>query len=164
MTNNTLNILLIVGVILVGYFLLIRPQQKRMRQHMELLNRLHHGDEVITQSGIYGTVTALEDDTVLIEISEGVEIRVLKNSIAKTIVAAEPEEEEEEELAEEPEVEEEEPEAEAETAAEPEEKAGASKAEEAEKAEAEEETNGAIAPKSSGKGKGKGKGGAAKEI
>ncbi len=144
MSNNTINLLLIVGVILVGYFLLIRPQQKRMRAHMELLNRLHHGDEVVTQSGIYGTVTALEDDTVLIEISEGVEIRILKNSIARTIVPAEEEPEDEEERAEDTEAKEEEPEEE--TA--PEESA------EAGKAEGSEEAARAGAAKQSGKGKG----------
>ncbi len=153
MSNNTINILLIVGVIAVGYFLLIRPQQKRMRQHVELLNRLHHGDEVVTQSGIYGTVTALEDDTVLIEISEGVEIRVLKNSIARTIVAAE-EPEEEEELVEDAETEDEEPE----------EDPAPSKTDESEKAEGGDEASGAMAPEASGKGKGKGKSGGPKEA
>ncbi len=163
MSNNAINLLLIVGVILVGYFLLIRPQQKRMRAHMELLNRLHSGDEVITQSGIYGTVTALEDDTVLIEISEGVEIRILKNSIARTIVAAEEEPEDEEEPVEESE---EEPEEEAaseehETAEEPEE------SQETEESEAEkaEEARGAAAPKPAARSKGKGRGkGGAKEA
>ncbi len=159
MSNNTINLLLIVGVILVGYFLLIRPQQKRMRQHVELLNRLHHGDEVITQSGIYGTVTALEDDTVLIEISEGVEIRILKNSIARTIVASEEEPEEGEELAEGTEVKEEGPE---EGAAAPEtveeEKAEAEAESGKDEAEAESvEATDTKAAKPSGKGRGKGK-------
>jgi len=97
-----MSILLIVGLIAIFYFMLIRPQQKRMRQQMELMNSLHAGDEVMTSAGIYGTITEVEDDTILLEISEDVEIRVAKSAIARTFTAREePEEEETEEEAEE---------------------------------------------------------------
>ncbi|NPV59520.1 MAG: preprotein translocase subunit YajC [Actinobacteria bacterium] len=91
-----MSILLIVGLIAIFYFMLIRPQQKRMRQQMELINNLRAGDDVMTSSGIYGTITEIEEDTVLLEVAEDVEIRVAKSAIARTFTAhGEPEDEEE---------------------------------------------------------------------
>ncbi len=81
----------LVLIVVVFYFLLIRPQQRTMRAHAELMRKIGLGDEVVTQAGIFGTVTALEDDTLLIEISEGVEIRILRSSVAKTLTPGEEE-------------------------------------------------------------------------
>jgi preprotein translocase subunit YajC len=98
MNESYMSILLIVGLIAIFYFMLIRPQQKRMRQQVELMNNLHTGDDVMTSAGIYGTITEVEEDTVLLEVSEDVEIRVAKSSISRTFnVHEEPEEEEPEE-------------------------------------------------------------------
>jgi preprotein translocase subunit YajC len=108
--ENSMSIVLIVGLIVIFYFMLIRPQQKRMRQQMELMNNLRNGDDVMTSSGIYGTITEIEEDTVLLEVSEDVEIRVAKSAIARTFT--EREETEEEEHAEEEESDEEADEAE----------------------------------------------------
>jgi len=115
MNESTMSILLIVGLIAIFYFMLIRPQQKRMRQQVELMNNLRTGDDVMTSSGIYGTITEIEEETVLLEISEDVEVRVAKSAIARTFAEHEEPEEETEETPEEPEEEEE-----AETAEEPE--------------------------------------------
>jgi len=82
----------IIMILLFGaifYFLLWRPQQKRMRSQMEMMESIRVGDEVVTQGGIYGYVTELEDDTLLMEVSEGVEIRVAKSSIYRNLSAAE---------------------------------------------------------------------------
>lgn len=108
MNESTMSILLIVGLIVIFYFMLIRPQQKRMRQQMELMNNLREGDDVMTSSGIYGTISEIEEETVLLEISEDVEVRVAKSAISRTFSAheeaeEEPGEEEEAESAEEPE-------------------------------------------------------------
>ncbi|MBC7246597.1 MAG: preprotein translocase subunit YajC [Actinobacteria bacterium] len=93
-----MSIILIVGLIVIFYFMLIRPQQKRMRQQMELMNNLRAGDDVMTSSGIYGVITEVEEDTVLLEVAEDVEIRVAKSAIARVFSAKEePEEEEPEE-------------------------------------------------------------------
>ena len=108
MNESTMSILLIVGLIAIFYFMLIRPQQKRMRQQTELMGNLHTGDDVMTSSGIYGTVSEIEEETVLLEVSEDVEIRVAKNSIVRNFTGHEEPEEETEE-AEEPEEETEEP-------------------------------------------------------
>ena len=94
MNESTMSILLIVGLIAIFYFMLIRPQQKRMRQQTELMNNLRTGDDVMTSSGIYGTISEIEEETILLEISEDVEIRVAKNAIARSFT--EPEEPEEE--------------------------------------------------------------------
>jgi preprotein translocase subunit YajC len=103
MNESTMSILLIVGLIVIFYFMLIRPQQKRMRQQMELMNNLRTGDDVMTSSGIYGTITEIEEETVLLEISEDVEVRMAKSSIARTFAEHEEPEEESEETPEEPE-------------------------------------------------------------
>jgi preprotein translocase subunit YajC len=102
MNESYMSILLIVGLIAIFYFMLIRPQQKRMRQQGELMSNLRVGDDVMTSAGIYGTITEVEEDTILLEISEDVEIRVAKSAIARTFtVREEPEEEPEEEETEE---------------------------------------------------------------
>jgi preprotein translocase subunit YajC len=75
-------------VIFLGliYLVGIRPQQKRRRELESLMTRLSAGDEVVTVSGIYGTVTEIEDgETVLLEIAEDTDIRIAKGSIARII-------------------------------------------------------------------------------
>ncbi len=94
-SSSWMSILLIVGLIAVFYLMLIRPQQKRMRQQMEMMSNLRAGDDVMTSSGIYGTITELEEDTVLLEVAEEVEIRVAKSAIARTFTTREELEEEE---------------------------------------------------------------------
>jgi preprotein translocase subunit YajC len=75
-------------MIVVMYFLLIRPQQRRMKAQQDLLRAIGDGDEVITASGMYGFVTAIEGDTVWLEIAEGVDIRVSKSAIARKLDSA----------------------------------------------------------------------------
>jgi preprotein translocase subunit YajC len=72
----------------VFYFLLIRPQQKRVRAQQALLSAVEPGDEVITTAGIYGTVTELDEDegTIEVEIAPNTRIRMLKSGIARRVV------------------------------------------------------------------------------
>lgn len=68
------------------WFLMIRPQQRRRRELQNLIDRLAPGDDVVTVSGLYGTVTEIEEgDTILLEVAEDVDIRVAKGSIARVI-------------------------------------------------------------------------------
>ena len=67
---------------LVFYFLLIRPQQKRARQHKELLENLKRGDEVITTGGIYGKVTGITENVVTLEIADNIRIKVQRDNIS----------------------------------------------------------------------------------
>ncbi len=71
---------LIIG--LVFYFLLIRPQQKKFKQHNDFLSQIKRGDEVLTSSGIFGTIEGLTDSFVILEIAEDIKIRVLKSQIS----------------------------------------------------------------------------------
>lgn len=83
--------LLLMGAIF--YFLLIRPQRNRQRQQQALLSALHIGDEVMTASGIFGTITDIDDDhdVVTVEIAPGTEVRMVRRGIAQRLTE-EPEE------------------------------------------------------------------------
>lgn len=84
------------------YLMIIRPQQKRMREQMELMRGLRPGDEVMTSSGILGTIAEVEEDTVLLEVAEDVLIRMAKSAVTRVFTEhEEPEEEEEPEEGEE---------------------------------------------------------------
>ena len=67
------------------YFLMIRPQRRRLKESQSLQREISEGDEVITNSGVYGFVNALDGDTVWLEIAEGTEIRVARNSLLRRI-------------------------------------------------------------------------------
>jgi preprotein translocase subunit YajC len=97
MSQSAMSILLIVLMIGLLYFMMIRPQQKRMRQQMELMNSLKVGDDVMTSSGIYGSVSEVEEDTVILEVAEDVHVRMAKNAIVRVFTEHEETEEEEEE-------------------------------------------------------------------
>jgi len=71
-------IALIVGVF---YFLMIRPQRKRQKEHEELMLELHKGDKVVTAGGIYGVVESLSDESIVLKIESGATIRVARNSV-----------------------------------------------------------------------------------
>ena len=73
---------------LVFYFLLIRPQQKKSKQHQELLKNLKKGDEVVTASGIYGTVSDLKDALIVLEVANNVRIRVDRHQIGRVVKGA----------------------------------------------------------------------------
>nr|PZM92514.1 MAG: preprotein translocase subunit YajC [Pseudomonadota bacterium] len=77
-------------VFVIFYFLVIRPQQKQMKKHQEYLNSLKVGDEVVTNSGIFGRIEDIDDKTVRLEIARDVRIRVLKSQIAGPQPGAEP--------------------------------------------------------------------------
>jgi preprotein translocase subunit YajC len=74
-------IFLIVAMIAVFYFLLIRPQQKRQKEHRQLLENLKKGDKVMTTGGIQGTIVALSDNVVTVEIADKVKVKVGRNYI-----------------------------------------------------------------------------------
>jgi preprotein translocase subunit YajC len=81
--NPIASFLPLILIFVIFYFLLIRPQQKKQKQHQQMLNSLMVGDEVITGGGIYGKIDKIIDNnTFLIEIANGVKIKVTKNAIA----------------------------------------------------------------------------------
>lgn len=74
----------------IMYFLMIRPQQKRLRAHRDMVGALKKGDHVVTQGGILGKVTTVRDDELEVEISQGVRIRVVRSTIAQVVNKTEP--------------------------------------------------------------------------
>ena len=78
---------LLFPVILIGimYFLMIRPQMKRQKEHRAMLEKLARGDEVITNGGIVGSVVELGEAFIPVEIANGVQVRVQKGAIATVL-------------------------------------------------------------------------------
>ena len=72
------------------YFLLIRPQQRKINEHKKMVNALRKGDKILTGGGIYGTVTKVEDDVLHVEIASHTEIRVARNTIISVVTRTEP--------------------------------------------------------------------------
>jgi preprotein translocase subunit YajC len=74
-------------IIMIGifYFLLIRPQQKKAKEHRALLEALKKGDTAVTAGGIYGKVTALDENIVTLEVATGVNIKIKKGHIAEVV-------------------------------------------------------------------------------
>ncbi len=69
----------------IFYFILIRPQQKKQREHREMLKALKTGDQIVTIGGIYGTILAIDETKVKLKIAENVKIDVTRSSIASRL-------------------------------------------------------------------------------
>lgn len=80
--GSLLNLALPFGfVIVIMYFLVIRPQSKKQKEHQAFLNQLKSGDKVVTQGGMLGRVTGVNDDTITIEISDRVRVKMQRSAI-----------------------------------------------------------------------------------
>jgi preprotein translocase subunit YajC len=75
----------IIMVFIVFYLLLIRPQQKKQKEHQKLLSELGKGDKVITNGGLYGTISDAKDHVVVLKIAENVKVEVVKSAIATVV-------------------------------------------------------------------------------
>ena len=80
-SNPLVNLGFIALLVGIMYFVMIRPQQKQMKAHRDLLAGLQKGDEVVTQGGMIGKIHLISDQTVTLEVANGVRIRVLKRSV-----------------------------------------------------------------------------------
>ena len=86
--NSILPLILIFAIM---YFLLIRPQQKKVKEHRAMVEAVRRGDQVVTQGGMIGKVSKVkEDGEIEVEIAEGVKVRVVKSTIAQVISKTEP--------------------------------------------------------------------------
>ncbi|MBM9594919.1 preprotein translocase subunit YajC [Roseitranquillus sediminis] len=75
----------------IMYFLLIRPQQKRVKEHQKMVAALRRGDQIVTQGGIIGKVSKVKDDGELeVEVAEGVRVRVVRSTVAQVLNKTEP--------------------------------------------------------------------------
>lgn len=89
-TQKTSPIATLLPIVLIGavfYFLLIRPQQRRAKAAREMTSSTEVGDEVVTIGGLFGVVREMDDDSVLLEVAPGTELRFLKSAIARKLVA-----------------------------------------------------------------------------
>ena len=81
-----------VAIFVLFYFLMIRPQQKRMKEHRAMIEAIKRGDTVVMSNGMIGKVTRVENDEAMVEIAQGVNVRVVKSMISevrnRTAVAA----------------------------------------------------------------------------
>jgi len=77
-------IVMLVIMFAIFYFLLIRPQQKRAKQHKALLEALKIGDQVVTAGGMHGKVAALQENVITLEVASGVRIKFNRSSIVST--------------------------------------------------------------------------------
>ncbi len=68
----------------IFYFMMIRPQKKRLQEEQAMLGALSKGDEVITKSGLFGTIYGITDKVVTLEVADGVKLKVLRSYIAGT--------------------------------------------------------------------------------
>lgn len=81
-------LILIFGIM---YFLLIRPQQQKMKEHKKMVESLRRGDQVVTQGGLIGKVSKVKDDNeVEVELAEGVKVRVVRSTIAQVMSKTDP--------------------------------------------------------------------------
>lgn len=72
-------------MVVIFYFLLYRPQKKQQKARNELLNSLKKGQKIVTIGGIYGTINALTDDAIMLQIAENVEIKLARSSVAHVL-------------------------------------------------------------------------------
>lgn len=77
-------------IFIVMWFLLIRPQQKKAKEHRSMVAALKRGDRVVTNGGIYGQVSHVADDHLMIEIADGVKIKVVRDAISAVTGKPEP--------------------------------------------------------------------------
>ncbi|AZU03976.1 preprotein translocase subunit YajC [Glycocaulis alkaliphilus] len=77
-------------IFVVFYFLLIRPQQQRVKKHREMVEALRRGDEVVTAGGLIGKVTRVADGELTVELAQGVRVKVVRHTISEVRARTEP--------------------------------------------------------------------------
>jgi preprotein translocase subunit YajC len=83
---------MMVVIFAIFYFILIRPQQKKMKEHKKMVAELKKGDRIVTAGGIYGTVENTTTETLTVKIAEGVKVKITRSSVG-TVVKPEDEKE-----------------------------------------------------------------------
>ena len=80
--NPIINLVPLVLIFVIFYFMLIRPQRQKEKQHQKTLQNLNKNDEVVTSSGIHGTIVNVKEKTIILRIDENVKVELEKNCIA----------------------------------------------------------------------------------
>jgi preprotein translocase subunit YajC len=89
--GNVTFLISLVLMVAIFYFLLIRPQQRRVRQQRQLVGSLDVGDEVVTIGGMFGRIMELDDETVTLDVGGGSRIRFVKQAVARKVLEDEEE-------------------------------------------------------------------------
>ena len=88
---DSLQLVPLILIFVIMYFLLIRPQQKKAKEHQAMVKALRRGDQVVTQGGVIGKVAKVKDENELeVEIAEGVKVRVVQSTIVQVLNKTEP--------------------------------------------------------------------------
>jgi preprotein translocase subunit YajC len=82
---DALNSLIVPTVLIIGimYFLMIRPQQKRLKEHRDMVASIRRGDTVVTSGGIIGKVAKVDENELQVEIADGVKIKVVRSTVSE---------------------------------------------------------------------------------
>ncbi|MGE4634724.1 MAG: preprotein translocase subunit YajC [Arenicellales bacterium] len=83
--GSLFSLLPLVVIFILFYFLLIRPQQKRAKQHKEMVTALKKGEEIVTNGGLLGKVTDIDDNFITLEIDGGLNVKVQRQSVAQVM-------------------------------------------------------------------------------
>lgn len=84
-SDGTFSLVMIVVIFVLFYFMLIRPQNRRAKEHKDLISSLKKGDEVITSGGLLGKVTSLDEQFIKISLAEGVEVSLQRGAISSVL-------------------------------------------------------------------------------
>ncbi|BAU58193.1 preprotein translocase subunit YajC [Halorhodospira halochloris] len=79
------SIMLLVGMIALFYFLLIRPQSKRAKEHRQMVEDLTKGDEVVTNGGLLGRITQVGENFATVEVANGLQVQIQKHAVANVM-------------------------------------------------------------------------------
>ena len=89
--NMLVSLLPFILIFVIMYFLILRPQQKRVKMHQDMVQKLRRGDTVVTSGGLVGRVTKVtDDDQIEVEIAEGVKVRQMRQMISEVRAKGEP--------------------------------------------------------------------------
>lgn len=80
-----MSLLFMVGILVLFFFLFIRPQQKRVKEHRQMVSELKVGDEVVTNGGIVGRITEVDESFVTVSIAKGVDVKLQKQAVSSLL-------------------------------------------------------------------------------
>jgi preprotein translocase subunit YajC len=81
-TDSTFSLIMIVAIFVLFYFMLIRPQNKRAKEHREMIGKLKKGDEIVTSGGILGKVVSMDEQYIKLALAEGVEVKLQRSAVS----------------------------------------------------------------------------------
>ncbi|WP_374274273.1 preprotein translocase subunit YajC [Brevundimonas sp.] len=90
LSTTLIQFLPFIAIIVLFYFMLIRPQQKRVKQHQAMVSGIKRGDTVVMSNGMVGKVTRVEDAEAMVEIAQGVNVRVIKSMVSEVRTKGQP--------------------------------------------------------------------------